>query len=357
MKTPINTFIEEMNKVRAFVDNNDGIPAEADITYVSDSAYAKAYFAKESELLADKKIFKIYHKVPGFVGGKYETEKATQMILQGQDDSKMTIQERPYEETIVPNILKRNVNNGKYYLVYYTLKNLDYTKINTEIMIIDHISTYDPLFKPNTPLNKMPDDFRNIDNLMEIARPATDEEKAVIKSINDAHTKTYDTLVDNYKLISVDNIVELDVRMDKTEKVYEENKPSNLKEGYINESTTIINYQLDEPDDMWQQINDLYKEYCEKRGISENDMYDATIIEILIDVASLSDEGTFLVNQYIEALGGIESVIEKDIEFFKEMHITRNIGTLKDIIEHRKEPKGWYQGEPYWDKFPGRTEY
>lgn len=222
MITPINTFIDEMKKVNAFVINNDGVPAEADLSYFSDSAYAKAYFAKESELLIDKKIFKIYYDVPGWLGGSYETEKATQMILRGQDDTKMTIQDRPYEETIVPNILKRNINNGKYYLVFYPLKDLDRSTLRSEIMIIDNISSYDPLYKPQTPFNKMADDFRNAESIMEISRAATEEEKKVISDIVNAHTKTYDTLVDNYRLISVDNIMELNVKMDDKEKVYED---------------------------------------------------------------------------------------------------------------------------------------
>lgn len=223
MKTPINDFISEMTKVRDFVIANDGVPAKADISYFSDSAYVKAYFAKESELLVDKKIFKVYYDVPGFIGGSYETEKSTQMILRGEDDSKMIIQDRPYEETIIPNILKRNKNNGKYYLVFYPLKGLDYSTLRSEIMIIDDISSYDPKYKPQTPFNMMPDDFRNADAIMEIARPATNEEKAAINRIKDAHTKTYDTLVDNYRLFSFDNIIELDVKMDdKVEKVYED---------------------------------------------------------------------------------------------------------------------------------------
>jgi hypothetical protein len=222
MKTPINTFIAEMTKVRDFVESNDGVPAEADLSYISDSAYTKAYFAKESPLLVDKKIFKVYNEVPGFVGGKYSTEKATQMILRGQDDANMQIQARPYEEEIVKDIVKRNVNNGNYYLVFYPLKDIDRNQFPSQLMIIDDISTYDPAYKPNTPFNKMNGDFRNIDNLMDIARPATKEEADEIKRINDAHTKTYDTLVDNYRLITLDNIIELKVRMDKVEKVYED---------------------------------------------------------------------------------------------------------------------------------------
>ena len=122
----------------------------------------------------------------------------------------------------------------------------------------------------------------------------------------------------------------------------------------LRESVDGICYTLDDPDEMLEQIWNIYCLSQGKKGISENELYKVDNFLMLQDVAYHSKEGSFLVNQYIDAVGGIESMVKQEMEHLKDKHITPYIGMLQRAYNDYVEPKGWYQGEPYWGGYPGR---
>jgi hypothetical protein len=118
----------------------------------------------------------------------------------------------------------------------------------------------------------------------------------------------------------------------------------------LNEDGDIY-YQHENADDMLDQIyNILEKQY----GSEVSNVGICQALWLLIYYGS--NEMRFLANQYIEKNGGIEGVIKHDLLSYQIEHIKPYVGSLKDLYDYPPEPNGWYQGEPYFGKFPGKIE-
>lgn len=218
MERTIETFIKDMEGIRTYVDEkNDGIPVNAEISYMSDSGFTSLLYKKNSDMFTDKKIFKVYRDVPVYIGAPYDKMKDIYMTLQGKEDEPLNIRENPNEVTIVPSIIKFNKNTNRYYFVYYTDSGISKSDYESTYMIIDNIENYG--YQVNTPFTKM--DFKNPEEIIDIARPATPEEIEEIKRVKALKPeKPYGDNVP-YKITSYNNLIKVSIELGNQVKVFE----------------------------------------------------------------------------------------------------------------------------------------
>ena len=108
---------------------------------------------------------------------------------------------------------------------------------------------------------------------------------------------------------------------------------------------------MDDAQDMLNQLWEIYKEERKNLGNNLNDLGDTTVLDMLTYIACIGDQKElFLVNQYIEKVGGIDRLIKYEMAALKERYIDHYFRLLKrQLDKYYIPPRGWYQGEPYWN--------